>query len=327
LVDFKKLLGKEAKLNENDPLLIFERLDKESDKAYLRPNQERILSEWKKEYLSRKDTIVKLHTGQGKTLVGLLMLQSSMTAGLGPGVYLCPDTYLVRQTIKEAKSFGIKTVQFSETSTSPPIDFLNSKAILVVTCQKLFNGKSVFGVVGSGREVIKLGALVMDDAHTCIDIIRRSFSVIISRKINSTENLLYKELWNLFQESMMRQGAGTCSDIIEGSDTIMAVPFWTWYDKHNEVLSILRKYKDTDELLFVWDLIKDKLADSACIFSGKGVQISPRLIPIEMIPSFSNAKRRIRILEKKEKEDVTTVLLLEQQVLLDLRKDRQLQLL
>jgi len=35
----------------------------------------------------------------------------------------------------------------------------------------------------------------------------------------------------------------------------------------------------------------------------------------------------IRILEKKEKEDVTTVLLLEQQVLLDLRKDRQLQLL
>ena len=91
MVDFKKLLGKEVKLNENDPLLIFKRLDKESDKAYLRPNQERILSEWKKEYLGRKDTIVKLHTGEGKTLVGLLMLQSSMTAGLGPCIYLCPD--------------------------------------------------------------------------------------------------------------------------------------------------------------------------------------------------------------------------------------------
>ena len=293
MVDFNKLLGEEPKPNETNPLLIFERLDKESDKAYLRPNQEKILSEWYEKFLSRKDTIVKLHTGQGKTLVGLLMLQSSMYAGLGPAIYLCPDTYLVHQTIKEAKSFGIKTVEFSEISTAPPMEFLNSKAILVTTCQKLFNGKSVFGVIGSGRDIVKLGALVMDDAHTSIDIIRKSFSVTISRKINSNENPLYKELWNLFQESMMRQGAGTCYDITEGSASIMAVPFWTWYDKHNEVLSILRKYKDTEELLFVWDLIKNKLADSTCIFSGKEVQISPRLIPIEMIPSFSNAKRRI----------------------------------
>jgi len=292
LVDFKKLLGKESKSNETDPLLIFERLDKETDKAYLRPNQKTILSEWNEKFLNRKDTIVKLHTGQGKTLVGLLILQSSMNAGLGPSIFLCPDTYLVSQTVKDAKSFGIKTVEFFENGPIP-MEFLNSEAILVTTCQKLFNGKSVFGVTGSRRDIVQLGALVMDDAHTCIDIIRKSFSVIISKKTDSNTNPLYEELWNLFLESMMRQGAGTCIDIAEGLDAIMAVPFWTWYEKRDEVLSILRKYKESDELFFVWDLIKNKLANSTCVFSGKEVQISPRLISIEMIPSFSNAKRRI----------------------------------
>ena len=290
MVDFNKLLGKESKSNETDPILIFDRLDKESDKPDLRRNQETILSEWYEKFLNRRDTLVKLHTGQGKTLVGLLMLQSSMNAGLGSSVFLCPHTYLVRQTIKEAKSFGIKTTEFSATSSTIPMDFLNSKAILVTTCQKLFNGKSVFGVTGSGRDIIKLGAIVMDDAHTCIDIIKRSFSVEI-RKKDSTP--LYNKLWHIFSDSLMNQKAGTCDDILGGKDdAIMEVPFWDWHDKHTEVLSILGQHKDK-ELLFVWDLIKNNLLNSTCIFSGKEIQISPRLVPIDMISSFSDATRRI----------------------------------
>lgn len=291
MVDFNKLLGNKSKSNEVNPLLIFERLDKETDKADLRRNQETILTEWYEKYQERKDTIVKLHTGQGKTLVGLLMLQSSMNAGLGPSVYLCPDTYLVSQTVKEAKSFGIKTIEFSDWST--PIEFLNSQAILVTTCSKLFNGLSVFGVVGSGKEPIRLGALVMDDAHACIDIIQDSFSVTIPRKVNSQEHPLYKELWNIFQESLMRQGAGTCMDIIDGAYSTMAVPFWIWYEKNKEVLSLLRNYKNIDEIKFSWDLIKNNITNLTCVFSGQGVQISPRLVPIDLLPSFTNAKRRI----------------------------------
>lgn len=293
MVDFDKFLDNKLKQNETDPLLIFERLDKESDKVDLRRNQETILTNWYEKYLERKDTIVKLHTGQGKTLVGLLMLQSSMNEGLGPCVFLCPDTYLVSQTINEANSFGIKTVEFSDTENNPPMEFLNSQAILVTTCQKLFNGLSVFGVIGSGKESIRLGAVVLDDAHTCINIIRKQFSITIPRKIKSNEHPLYVELWNLFQESLMRQGSGSCYDIIDGSYSTMAVPFWTWHDKHNEVLALLRKYKDNYDMRYSWNLIKNNLKDSTCIFSGNKLEITPRLIPIELLPSFANAKRRI----------------------------------
>ena len=293
MVDFNELLGEESKSNDTDPLKIFKRLEKTDGKEFLRSHQEKILTRWHNEFFNRKDTIVKLHTGQGKTLVGLLMLQSSLNAGCGPALFVCPNSYLVKQTMEEAKSFGIKTVEFPENDTAPPREFLNSEAILVANCYKLFNGKSIFGVIGSGREVIQLGAVVMDDVHRCVDIIRDAFSITVLKKSQEQPNPLYQELWNIFQTTLMRQGAGTCADVIDGRDSIMAVPFWSWSDKQHEVLQILSKYKDSPELLFVWDLLKDKLGHTNCIFSGKELQISPRLIPVDMIPSFANATRRI----------------------------------
>ena len=49
------------------------------------------------------DAIVKLHTGGGKTLVGLLIALSSMEEKKGPVLYLTPTTQLVEQTIEKAK--------------------------------------------------------------------------------------------------------------------------------------------------------------------------------------------------------------------------------
>ena len=286
------MMGEKPKMKETNPLEIFNRLEKEKEKGFLRSHQERILSQWHEKFLNKKDTIVKLHTGQGKTLVGLLMLQSSVNAGLGPAIYLCPNKYLVKQTIEEAKSFGISVVEFPDLG-DPPLKFSNSEAILVTTCQKMFNGKSKFGVIGSNHEPIKIGSIVMDDAHKCLDIIREVFTIKIAKKQEDGINPVYQKLWDLFEDALMRQEPGTCIDIKENADAHMAVPFWNWYEKIQDVLGILHENKNKKGLLFAWDLIKNKLPYSNCIFSGKELEISPRLIPIEMIPSFSKATRRI----------------------------------
>lgn len=293
-MDFKKLLGETSTTKEVDPLEIFKRLDKESGKEYLRPPQEVILSRWFSEFSEKKDVIIKLHTGQGKTLVGLLMLQSSINAGLGPAVYLCPNKILVRQTIKEAKSFGISFVEFAEESGGPPpLEFVNSEKILITTCNRLFNGKSVFGVSGSNREITKIGSIVMDDAHKCLDIIRETFSIKIPKKHEDAVHPVYQKLWALFEPALARQSLVKSIEIKENSDTYLVVPYWTWFEKIDDVLEILHKHKDDDRLKFVWDLIKTKIPYSTCIFSGKELEIIPRMIPVEMIPSFSEAKRRI----------------------------------
>src|SRR5437660_2324752 len=112
MVDFQKLLGKEKVGRSADPIAVFEDLDKESGKEYLRPPQKAVLTKWYQDLRELRDTIVKLHTGQGKTLIGLLMLQSYLNEGAGPALYVCPNNYLVRQTVEQANSFGIETVEF-----------------------------------------------------------------------------------------------------------------------------------------------------------------------------------------------------------------------
>ncbi len=296
MVDFKKLLGNEEITPEIDPLSIFDYLDKESTIEGLRDSQKHILNKWHEDFRDQRDVIVKLPTGQGKTFIGLIMLQSILNENKGPVVYLCPNNHLVTQTVKQARSLGIKTTQFG-TNNEIPADFLNSQAILVTTCKRIFNGKSKFGVVGSYREDISLGAILMDDAHKCLEIIRESFSIRIPKrtKTNNTwvNNPVYDQLFSIFEPCLSTQGKGTCLDIREGSNyCFLAVPFWTWQDNVNDVLGILSEHKDENEILFAWDLIKNNLDQCTCIISGDKIEISPRVVPINLIPSFEKASKR-----------------------------------
>ena len=292
MVDFKELLGKKELTLETEPISIFSDLDKESDKGFIRPPQEKILERWYNNFRDQKDTIVKLPTGQGKTLIGLLMLQSFLNENEGPVVYICPNNYLVNQTIQQAESFGIKTVEFEENNTRIPLSFLNSEAILVTTCKRLFNGKSVFGVEGTS-DYRHIGAIVIDDAHKCLEIIRESFSIRINKFKSNVENPIYNDFWKIFSPSLFKQGRGTCLDISAGRNCSLAVPFWVWQENESAVLDILDQYRDDRDILFTWDLIKDNLDKCLCIFSGKRIEISPRMTPTDLIPSYKNADRRI----------------------------------
>ena len=109
MVNFKKkLAGKKIK-KPIDPIELYETLDRAHDKGPLRPAQISVLSEWFKTGQKKRDSIIKLHTGQGKTLVGLLLLQSRLNDNKGPALYLCPDNFLIAQTCDQAKQFGIET--------------------------------------------------------------------------------------------------------------------------------------------------------------------------------------------------------------------------
>src|SRR4051812_22997421 len=106
MVDFSKRLEKKTTTKRLAPKEIYDGLDRASDKGPLRPAQDVILTDWHAHYRDKRDVIVKLHTGQGKTLIGLLILQSCLNSEGGPVVYLCPDNFLIEQTCVQAKQFG-----------------------------------------------------------------------------------------------------------------------------------------------------------------------------------------------------------------------------
>lgn len=151
------------------------------------------------------EIIVKLHTGQGKTLIGLLILQSKLNERVGPAVYLCPNNFLVAQTAAQAKQFGLKCVL---ADPELPSEFLDGKAILVTSVQKLFNGLTKFG---TGLQFTRIGALVMDDSHACIDAIREACMIRLT-----ASDQPYQDLLSLLGGELEKQGTGTYADIRNG---------------------------------------------------------------------------------------------------------------
>ena len=143
MVDFKKRLAGKKAPKPTNPIELYDTLDRAHDKGPLRPAQIAVLNQWHQRDQSDRDAVVKLHTGQGKTLIGLLILQSRLNANQSPVVYLCPNNFLISQACEQARQFGISTC---ETDSDLPDEFLNGQRILVTSVQKLFNGLTKFGL-------------------------------------------------------------------------------------------------------------------------------------------------------------------------------------
>lgn len=283
MIDFKKKLGKKNTKILIDPIEIYDTLDRQSDKGELRPTQERIFKTWMSDYRDKRDTILKLHTGQGKTLIGLLMLQSYLNESKEPALYLCPDNYLLSQICEQANMFGIK---YCTMEKDIPDDFIAGEKILITTCSKLFNGKSKFGLDARSR---KVNSILLDDAHQCINYIKKSFKIELNN-----QHKIHNKLLTLFENDLKKQGLGTYQEIKNNDkNAFLQIPYWAWQDKIEDVSKILAAFKDDDELAFSWPLIKNDLINCECIISGTKIEIYPSVSLLTKFGSFSSAKKRI----------------------------------
>ena len=283
MIDFKKKLTKKADRKPIDPVDIYESLDRASDKGPLRPAQTAVLNEWHQDRRKAKDVILKLHTGQGKTLVGLLILQAKLNEEKGPALYICPNNFLIAQTCEQAAQFGVSVTKIDG---ELPEEFVNSKSILVASVQSLFNGLTKFGLDARSQDV---GVLVIDDAHACMDSIRQQVSIKLNKDVSA-----YGELLSLFGTALKNQGVGTYADILRHEyDAILPVPYWDWVDKVSDVASVLSRYNDNPAIKFAWPLLKDSLEDCQCVMSGTSLEISPHLPPLHHFGSFAKASHRV----------------------------------
>src|SRR5665213_74467 len=227
-LDFGRINSGSASKKQTDPRKIFTTLKRDSSK-FKRPLDEQadVLDAW---FLKRTqgDTTLKMNTGAGKTVVGLLCLQSCINEGVGPAVYVAPDNYLLKQVVKEAKALGIAT-------TEDPFDsaYASSEAILVINVWRLFGGRSVFGV---GRDGVKLriGSIVIDDAHACLATVAEQFKIALV-----STHPAYAPLLALFREDLATQSVSGVKDIeAEDPHALMVVPFWSWKARQKEVVNI-----------------------------------------------------------------------------------------
>lgn len=284
MVNFKKKLNQKVIEKKVNPVEIYETLDRTSEKGPLRPIQTQILEKWFADFRDKKDVIMKLHTGQGKTITGLLMLQSKLNEDKGPALYLCHNHQLVDQACEQASSFGIKFVRMD--TAEFPDDFIDSKAILITTVQKLFNGETKFKI---GAKSLLVSTILLDDAHACIEVIKNAFKITVPQDSHA-----YQEIFELFSNDIQNQGAGTFADIKRNSfDALSLIPYWRWKELHKEVSDILSKYSHTQNVRFSWPVLKDIIGECQCVISGTSLEIAPYKNPLHMFGSFFKASHRI----------------------------------
>lgn len=97
---------------------------------------------------------------------------------------------------------------------SLPGEFCDGKSVLVGAYETLFNGRSKFGVRGSGQPAVKVGAIILDDAH--VASVREAFTLTISA---ASHGEVYSDLAGRFRVAFGEVGrGGTYADITTGKD-------------------------------------------------------------------------------------------------------------
>lgn len=270
-----------------DPRDIFNALPtKPPGMNFLRGPQDQVLEKWFARR-DQRDIVVKLNTGGGKTVVGLLIARSSLAEGKGPVAYLVPDKYLVDQVVAEAGRLGIAVV-----TDAKAFAYSQGKAILVDTFQKLFNGKSVFGVSGSAGRMPSASrphTVIIDDAHACLNKAEQAFRLSIPASHDA-----YDQLLDAFAPALKDQSpAGFVSLEAQSSSGILQVPYWAWVEKQREVLAVLGPLADEDDFQFAWPLLADALSICRAVFSADALEIEAPCLPSGVVTGFSQAERRI----------------------------------
>ena len=252
---------------------------------YLRGPQDQVLDQWFARR-NQRDLVIKMNTGGGKTLVGLLVASSSLNEDAGPVAYLVPDHYLAAQVRAEAARLGIPT-----TSDARSFAYTSGRAVLVDVFQRLFNGRSIFGVGGtSGRPAaVSVTTVIVDDAHACLATAEESFRLSIPAGTDA-----YQAVLDLFADELDEQSPAGLLDLqARRFAGIQQIPPWAWADRQSEVLAALHPLADRDPHVFGWPLLVDVLPICRAVLTSEALEIAPPCLPVSQIIGFARAQRRV----------------------------------
>ena len=281
MLDFKKIINENKINNIINPREIFMSLpNRKYD--YPRDVQTEVWTQWM-EKREEKDMIIKMNTGSGKTIVGLIILMSCIREDKKPAMYVVPNKFLMKQVIKEAESLGIPV-----TENSDDVGFITGEKILITNIYKLVNGKTVFGKRSNGNN-LKIGSILIDDVHACINDIESQYTIEIANGEDT-----YTRIYKMFEEDIKQQYPNRVIDINNGIPGVnILVPYWAWQEKSTEIYKIIIEDNENTDVQMKLPLFRDYFHLCNCVISTEKIEISPKSININEIEGFKRAERRI----------------------------------
>jgi superfamily II DNA or RNA helicase len=142
-------------------------------------HQGRVLNDYQANALTKTDVAIKLPTGSGKTLVGLLIAEWRRRQNTERVVYVCPTRQLVNQVADEASAkYGMhgSVIAFTGRQASYEADakarYQSGEAVAVTTYGGLFNANPFFA---------DPHLIIFDDAHAAENYIASYWTLEVRR--------------------------------------------------------------------------------------------------------------------------------------------------
>ncbi|KVP97370.1 hypothetical protein WJ97_10125 [Burkholderia ubonensis] len=259
---------------------LFEQLDRKTTHQSLRPVQVDALKALDAQ-LQHKDVVLKLSTGSGKTIVGLVYAEMMRRRNPGEAVvFVCPTNQLVDQVAENGPLIGVPVETFP--ARGRPHAALEGKAVLACTYDRLFNAKNIFVT-----DNVVPAAFVFDDVHAGIDRIRSAYSVSIPEEAYDVIRALFAPICENSDEKIWR---GIQNN---EADAVFEVPFWIWRQQYQNVANILANYAEENEVKFRLGNFSRYLEYARLCISGTRAELSCFVPPVEDNTSYSGAKHRL----------------------------------
>src|SRR6266478_2386857 len=128
---------------ETNPLKIFETLTLRGTVENIWDPQSEALRSWDSAR-DKKDVVIEMNTGGGKTLIGLLISQSLVNETAGQVLYVCPTIQLVEQAEARARECGLEVATYYNSNWTNEQIFSGAWGPCITNYKAVFNGKSIF---------------------------------------------------------------------------------------------------------------------------------------------------------------------------------------
>ena len=283
--DFNKLNCPTPGTRDVNPLDIFRKAPALSGTPNdLWQGQSKALEAW---HASRTatDTLISLHTGAGKTIVGLLVAQSLVHEGKSKVLYLCATNDLVLQTSREiTEKLGFPHTTRMGGSFSNNL-YAIGEGFCLTNYQALFNSRSAF------NRDLRPEAIIFDDAHVAEKIIRDCFTMRIDRdKLPS----IYSRIVDLLKPHFVALHRSDYFERIVSGDSVYAVgaappSAIIALDRDRSLIAALRDAEAADRSIgFSLGHLADKLDRCAIFISKNSVEICPPFLPSRRVPFLTD---------------------------------------
>ena len=253
---------------------------------YLRAHQLKILEELSEKMKNSKikDYAISLPTGTGKTLIGLLLLRYLMLREKLTAMYLCPNIFLCKQILKDARDLDIPAVplygKWSEIPTNYKNNFLSGDSIGIATYSTLFN---------SYPRVGKVGLIVMDDVHAAGDSIISNWSLKIERDINAE---LFDQVYEKIKPVLNRSQRNAIDSKPNINEQYEMLYSRQWLPVIDDLIPILDAHSRDNDIKYQWETARNKLENYFCILHRNSIEIRSLTPPSHTLHQFNEAKYR-----------------------------------